>query len=78
MPLVLVFMIAAVVKLENQGSLGKISFISISVLLFTTAIAALIGIAVTYGFDLSIEGLVSGTREAARMDTLQSKAANVV
>ena len=77
MPLVLVFMIAAVVKLENQGSLGKISFISISVLLFTTAIAALIGIAVTYGFDLSIEGLVSGTREAARMDTLQSKAANV-
>ena len=77
MPLVLVFMIAAVVKLENQGSLGKISFISISVLLFTTAIAALVGIAVTYGFDLSIEGLVSGTREAARMDTLQSKAANV-
>jgi hypothetical protein len=77
MPLVLVFMIAAVVKLENQGSLGKISFISISVLLFTTAIAALIGIAVTYGFDLSIEGLVSGTREAARMDTLQNKAANV-
>ena len=77
MPLVLIFMIAAVVKLENQGSLGKISFISISVLLFTTAIAALVGIAVTYGFDLSIEGLVSGTREAARMDTLQSKAANV-
>jgi len=77
MPLVLIFMIAAVVKLENQGSLGKISFITISVLLFTTAIAALIGIAVTYGFDLSIEGLVSGTREAARMDTLQSKAANV-
>ncbi|WP_257326951.1 L-cystine transporter [Pseudoalteromonas rhizosphaerae] len=77
MPLVLVFMIAAVVKLENQGSLGKISFISIAVLLFTTAIAALIGIAVTYGFNLSIEGLVSGTREAAKMSTLEGKAANV-
>ncbi|QBL08344.1 cation:dicarboxylase symporter family transporter [Rheinheimera sp. D18] len=77
MPLVLIFMIAAVVKLENQGSLGKISFISISILLFTTAIAALVGIAVTYGFDLSIEGLVAGSREATQMTALQSKAANI-
>ncbi|ALS33984.1 hypothetical protein PTRA_a2947 [Pseudoalteromonas translucida KMM 520] len=77
MPLVLVFMIAAVVKLENQGSLGKISFVSISILLITTALAALVGIAVTYGFNLSVEGLVAGTREAAQMTTLESKAANV-
>lgn len=77
MPLVLVFMIAAVVKLENQGSLGKISFVSISILLVTTALAALVGIAVTYGFNLSVEGLVAGTREAAQMTTLESKAANV-
>lgn len=77
MPLVLVFMIAAVVKLENQGSLAKISFISISILLFTTAIAALVGIAVSYGFDLNINGLVAGSREATQMATLQSKAANI-
>lgn len=77
MPLVLVFMIAAIVKLENQGSLGKISFVSISILLVTTALAALVGIAVTYGFNLSVEGLVAGTREAAQMTTLESKAANV-
>lgn len=36
MPLVLVSMIAAVVKLEKGGSLGKISGITISVLLATT------------------------------------------
>lgn len=77
MPLVLVFMIAAVVKLEDQGSLGKISFVSISILLFTTAISALVGIAVTYGFDLNIASLVAGTRETAEMTTIQSKAATV-
>ncbi|MEH8019766.1 L-cystine transporter [Rheinheimera metallidurans] len=77
MPLVLIFMIAAVVKLEDQGSLGKISFISISILLFTTAIAALVGIAVSFGFDISIEGLVAGSREATQMTALQSKAANI-
>lgn len=77
MPLVFIFMIAAVVKLEQQGSLGKISFISISILLFTTALSALVAIAVTYGFDLNINGLVAGTREAAQINTLQNKAANV-
>jgi hypothetical protein len=77
MPLVLVFMIAAVVQLEKQGSLGKISFVSISILLFTTAIAAMIGIAVTYGFNLNIDGLVSGARETAQMTNLQSKANDV-
>ncbi|ASP49748.1 L-cystine transporter [Cognaticolwellia beringensis] len=77
MPLVLVFMIAAVVKLEDQGSLGKISFVSISILLFTTAISALVGIAVTYGFDLNINSLVAGTRETAEMTTIQNKAATV-
>ncbi|NMU52493.1 cation:dicarboxylate symporter family transporter, partial [Vibrio parahaemolyticus] len=40
MPLVLVSMISAVVKLEKGGSLGKISGLTISVLLVTTAIAA--------------------------------------
>jgi len=77
MPLVLVFMIAAVVQLEKQGSLGKISFVSISILLFTTAIAAIIGITVTYGFNLNIDGLVSGARETAQMTNLQSKANDV-
>lgn len=61
MPLVLVSMISAVVKLDNSGSLGKISFLTISILLFTTAIAALIGILITHAFGLTAEGLTEGT-----------------
>ncbi|WP_114764368.1 L-cystine transporter [Vibrio rhodolitus] len=77
MPLVLVSMIAAVVKLEKGGSLGKISTVTISILLLTTAIAALIGIAVTTTLGLSAEGLTEGARETARLADLQSRASTV-
>ncbi|WP_104046957.1 L-cystine transporter [Vibrio jasicida] len=77
MPLVLVSMIAAVVKLEKGGSLGKISGLTISVLLVTTAIAALIGIVVTSTFGLSVEGLTEGARETARIALLESRAGSV-
>ncbi|MDE1330815.1 L-cystine transporter [Vibrio aestuarianus] len=77
MPLVLVSMIAAVVKLDKGGSLGKISGLTISILLFTTAISALIGIAVTQTFGLTAEGLVEGTRETARIAVLESRASAV-
>ncbi|MGI9949064.1 L-cystine transporter [Vibrio hyugaensis] len=77
MPLVLVSMIAAVVKLEKGGSLGKISGLTISVLLVTTAIAALVGIVVTSTFGLSVEGLTEGARETARIAVLESRAGSV-
>ena len=77
MPLVLVSMISAVVKLEKGGSLGKISGLTISVLLLTTAIAALIGILVTTTFGLSAEGLTEGARETARIAVLESRAGTV-
>ncbi|MDE1265420.1 L-cystine transporter [Vibrio aestuarianus] len=77
MPLVLVSMIAAVVKLDKGGSLGKISGLTISILLFTTAISALIGIAVTQTFGLTAEGLVEGTRETARIAVLESRVSTV-
>ncbi|MGR5252734.1 L-cystine transporter [Vibrio astriarenae] len=73
MPLVLVSMFAAVVKLENSASLGKISGLTISVLLVTTMISALIGIAVTQGFGLSAEGLTEGARETARLSALEGR-----
>ncbi|MDV7104602.1 L-cystine transporter [Vibrio sp. TH_r3] len=73
MPLVLVSMISAVVKLEKGGSLGKISGLTISILLFTTAIAALIGILVAQGFGLSAEGLTEGARETARISILETR-----
>jgi L-cystine uptake protein TcyP (sodium:dicarboxylate symporter family) len=77
MPLVLVSMIAAVVKLEKGGSLGKISGITISVLLATTAISAIIGIFVTQSFGLSAEGLTEGARETARIAVLESRIGRV-
>ncbi|EGU32761.1 L-cystine transporter [Vibrio scophthalmi] len=77
MPLVLVSMIAAVVKLEQGGSLGKISGITVAVLLTTTAISAAIGISVVYGFGLSAEGLIEGARETARISILENSATNV-
>ncbi|MEG3754397.1 L-cystine transporter [Psychromonas arctica] len=77
MPLVLVSMIAAVVKLENSGSLGKISALTIGILLFTTMIAALIGIVVTQTFGLSTAGLSEGVRETARISVLENRLGSV-
>ncbi len=72
MPLVLISMFSAVIKLGNSGSLGKISSITIGVLLLTTMISALIAIAITQIFGLTAEGLSEGARETARVAALQS------
>ncbi|UUM29513.1 L-cystine transporter [Vibrio japonicus] len=77
MPLVLVSMIAAVVKLEKGGSLGKISALTISILLITTAISAIVAIFVTQMFGLTAEGLTEGARETARIAVLESRAGTV-
>ncbi|MBF9000171.1 MULTISPECIES: L-cystine transporter [Vibrio] len=77
MPLVLVSMISAVVRLDKNGSLGKISTLTIGVLLFTTAIAALIGIFIAQAFGLTSAGLTEGSREVARMAALTTKASTV-
>lgn len=78
MPLIFVSILSAVARLHNAASLGRISVLTIDTLLFTTAIAALIGIALTNLFGLSAEGLVAGTQEAARMATIQSDYAGKV
>ncbi|QXO18908.1 MULTISPECIES: L-cystine transporter [Vibrio] len=77
MPLVLVSMISAVVKLDKNGSLGKISGLTIFVLLITTAISALIGIFVAQAFGLTAAGLTEGARETARIAVLESRASTV-
>ncbi|WP_404341873.1 L-cystine transporter [Pseudoalteromonas mariniglutinosa] len=77
MPLVLVSMIAAVVKLDKDGSLGKISSLTIAILLVTTAIAALIGIMVVQVFGLTGEGLTEGARETSRIAILENRAATL-
>lgn len=72
MPLVFASILSAVARLHNASSLGKISTLTIGVLLFTTAISALVGVFVTWLFGLNASGLVQGAQETARLAALQS------
>ncbi len=62
MPLVFASILSAVARLHNASQLGKISFLSIGTLLFTTLIAAPVGVLVTNMFGLTAEGLVGAAR----------------
>lgn len=77
MPLVFVSILSAITRLNQASALGRISFSVISVLLITTAIAAAIGIAMAYVFDLSAEGLVAGERELAAQNRVLGRAEQV-
>ena len=69
MPLVLISIIAAFTKIKLSKNIGKISFYGIGILLVTTGIAAVIGIAATLGFGLDGVQLEAGEAENARIDT---------
>lgn len=73
MPLVFASILSAVARLHNASSLGKISILTIGTLLFTTLIAALVGIFVTNLFGLTAEGLVQGAVESTRLNTLETQ-----
>ena len=73
MPLVLVMMISAVVRMKELVVLGKIGGAVIGILVGTTMIAALVGIVIANVFGLTAEGLTEGTRELARADVLLSR-----
>ncbi|WP_069637624.1 L-cystine transporter [Campylobacter pinnipediorum] len=77
MPLVFISILAAITRLHNSKSLGKVSLSVLSVLLLTTAIAAAIGIAMAYMFDLSAEGLVAGERELAAQLSISGRAEKI-
>jgi hypothetical protein len=70
MPLVLVMMIAAVVRMREVAALGKIGGAVIGILIVTTMIAALIGIGMVNIFGLTADGLTEGARELARAEVL--------
>ncbi|WP_168195844.1 L-cystine transporter [Nissabacter sp. SGAir0207] len=78
MPLVFASILSAVAKLHNASSLGKISLLTIGTLLITTLIAALVGVFVTWLFNLTAEGLVQGAQESARLAAIQSNYAGKV
>ena len=71
MPLILVSMIAAVVRMDEIATLGKIGGMVIGILIATTMIASLVAIAVTNLFGLTAEGLTQGARELARAEVLE-------
>ena len=73
MPLVLVMMIAAVVRMREMGALGKYGGTIIGLLVGTTMIAAFVGILMANLFGLSMDGMTEGVREAARAEALEGR-----
>ena len=73
MPLVLVMLIAAVVRMREVAALGKIGGVVIGILIGTTLIAALIGIGMANIFGLTADGLTEGARELARAEVLAGR-----
>jgi len=73
MPLIMVSIIQAILKLRNAKSLGKISSITIGTLLATTFVAACIGILMAKLFGLTAVGLTSSAAEIARGHYMDAK-----
>ena len=77
MPLVLVMMIAAVVRIREVADLGRIGGSVVGILVGTTAVAALVGIFVSNFFGLSADAITQGARELERAASLTSRYENV-
>ncbi|MDB5755342.1 MAG: L-cystine transporter, partial [Massilia sp.] len=73
MPLIMVSIISAILKLRDATSLGKISVLTIGTLMATTMVAALVGILMAKLFGLTAVGLTSSAAELARGQYLQGK-----
>ncbi len=73
MPLILVSMIAAVIRLDAVTTLGRLGGVVIATLLGTTFLAALLGAVVANVFGLTVQGLVAGEAELARIDVLADR-----
>lgn len=72
MPLVMVSIISAITNLQSSKGLGKMSALIIGVLLFTTLIAAGVGVFSANVFHLNAESIQAGEEEIARADDLES------
>jgi len=70
-PLIMVSIVQAILKLRDAASLGKISTLTIGILIATTIVAAAIGILMAKLFGLSAVGLVPNAAESARGEYLQ-------
>jgi L-cystine uptake protein TcyP (sodium:dicarboxylate symporter family) len=75
MPLIMVSIVGAILKLSNAAELGKISALTIGILIATTIVAASIGILMAHTYGLNAAGLTAGSAELARGEVLQGKLA---
>jgi uncharacterized protein len=75
MPLIMVSIIGAIVKLKGASSLGKISALTIGTLMLTTMVAAAVGIGMAKVFGLTAVGLTATAAEVARGEVLQGSLA---
>lgn len=73
MPLIMVSIVSAILKLRDAGSLGKISALTIGTLMATTIVAAGIGILMAKLFGLTAVGLAANAAETARGAYMQGK-----
>lgn len=77
MPLVLVSMVAAVVRIDEIATLGKIGGAVILILVGTTMAAALIGALVASAFGLTSAGLTEGAREVTKASAMVAQQVTV-
>lgn len=76
MPLIMVSIIGAILKVKDATALGKISALTIGTLLATTMVAAAIGILMAKLFGLTAVGLTSSAAEVARGNYLKGSMAS--
>ncbi|MGG4344314.1 L-cystine transporter [Paenibacillus lautus] len=76
-PLIMVSIISAIMKLKGGKNLGKMSGLIITVLLLTTAVAAAVGITTALAFDLSAVNIQGGAAEEQQGALLQERLGDV-
>ncbi|WP_152396278.1 L-cystine transporter [Paenibacillus guangzhouensis] len=76
-PLIMVSIISAIIKVKAKSGVGKLSTLIIGLLLFTTAISAAVGISAALGFNLKTVNIEQGEKEQKRGEYLNGKLADV-
>lgn len=71
MPLIMVSIISAIINLKSSKGLGRMSGLIIGVLIFTTIIAACVGVFSANVFHLNAESIQAGEAEQARAADLE-------
>lgn len=77
MPLIMVSVISAIIKLKGAGAVGKISFWVLGLLMLTVSLSAIIGVGSAFLFDLNAETITGGSRETERAAVLLSQLGTV-